>query len=199
MIAAGGNASSRVARPSRDSVVVPGWFAVFARRPHSWLKSVVLPVFGLPSRATRIRSADDRATFVPRRCAPIAGRAADTIPAPRGARERPRRPGRSGSIGPRESTGSQPARPENDSPDRGRGRRACRGKPDRDRRTPIGHDHRPRGRPRRPRTADDRAIQGRRTSAFFGGPARAICLLRQSLKWGFRLPQSGDLRSSSRS
>jgi hypothetical protein len=38
------------------SVVVPGKFAVFARRPQRWLNSVVLPVFGLPTRAIRGRA-----------------------------------------------------------------------------------------------------------------------------------------------
>src|SRR3990170_2710883 len=39
--------------PERTDVVVPGKFDVFARAPHRMLKSVVLPVFGLPSSATR--------------------------------------------------------------------------------------------------------------------------------------------------
>ena len=37
----------------RSDVVVPGKFEVLARAPHSALKSVVLPVFGLPISATR--------------------------------------------------------------------------------------------------------------------------------------------------
>src|SRR5688572_25803405 len=40
-------------RPVRTLVVVPGKLDVFARAPQSRLKSVVLPVFGLPSSAMR--------------------------------------------------------------------------------------------------------------------------------------------------
>ena len=40
-------------RPSRVEVVVPGKLEVFARAPHRRLNVVVLPVFGLPMRATR--------------------------------------------------------------------------------------------------------------------------------------------------
>ena len=39
--------------PTRASSVVPGKFAVWCRRPVSLLKSVVLPVLGLPMRAMR--------------------------------------------------------------------------------------------------------------------------------------------------
>ena len=39
--------------PVRSEVVVPGKFEVLARAPQSALKSVVLPVFGLPISATR--------------------------------------------------------------------------------------------------------------------------------------------------
>src|SRR5687767_6175993 len=39
--------------PVRRLVVVPGKFEVLARAPQNTLKSVVLPVFGFPSRATR--------------------------------------------------------------------------------------------------------------------------------------------------
>src|SRR5512145_1298236 len=41
------------ARPRRMAVVVPGKFEVFARTPQRRLKIVVLPVFGLPTSATR--------------------------------------------------------------------------------------------------------------------------------------------------
>jgi hypothetical protein len=40
--------------PMRIDVVVPGKFYVFARTPHSALKIVVFPVFGLPRRAMRL-------------------------------------------------------------------------------------------------------------------------------------------------
>src|SRR5687768_9479305 len=40
-------------RPSRVEVVVPGKLEVLARAPQRRLKVVVLPVFGLPIRATR--------------------------------------------------------------------------------------------------------------------------------------------------
>ena len=46
-------AVAEVARPMRAAVVVPGKLEVFARAPHRRLKSVVLPVFGLPTRAIR--------------------------------------------------------------------------------------------------------------------------------------------------
>src|SRR5690606_15997194 len=41
-----------VARPVREVVVVPGKFEVFARVPQRRLKTVVLPVLGLPTSAT---------------------------------------------------------------------------------------------------------------------------------------------------
>src|SRR5688572_24442547 len=44
-----------VARPMRAEVVVPGKFEVLARVPQRRLKTVVLPVLGLPIRATRGR------------------------------------------------------------------------------------------------------------------------------------------------
>ena len=37
----------------RTAVVVPGKFDVLALAPHSRLNNVVLPVFGLPTSATR--------------------------------------------------------------------------------------------------------------------------------------------------
>src|ERR1035437_10402281 len=47
------------ARPRRSSTVTPGKFATFCRRPVRRLKSVDLPEFGGPTRATR-RGARDR-------------------------------------------------------------------------------------------------------------------------------------------
>src|SRR6187455_2843466 len=46
----------RAARPTRDAVVVPGKLDVLARAPQRRLKSVVLPVLGLPISATRASS-----------------------------------------------------------------------------------------------------------------------------------------------
>src|SRR5580765_959710 len=42
--------------PVRSAVVVPGKFEVLARAPQSRLKSVVLPVFGLPTSRARSRT-----------------------------------------------------------------------------------------------------------------------------------------------
>src|SRR5690606_28416332 len=56
--------SARVAEPSTRSTVTPAKFATRWRRPVSALKSVVLPVFGLPMRATRRVSVDSRGAEV---------------------------------------------------------------------------------------------------------------------------------------